>query len=64
MIAVLALLSALGPLAIDMYLPAFPEMAADLGTSASSIQLTLTAVLFGQMPTMKDYEHFLEKNKV
>lgn len=47
MIAVLALLSALGPLAIDMYLPAFPEMAADLGTSASSIQLTLTAVLFG-----------------
>ena len=47
MIAVLALLSALGPLAIDMYLPAFPEMATDLGTSAPSIQLTLTAVLFG-----------------
>lgn len=47
MIAVLALLSAIGPLAIDMYLPAFPEMSADLSTSASSIQLTLTAVLFG-----------------
>lgn len=47
MIAALALLSALGPLAIDMYLPAFPEMSVDLETSASSIQLTLTAVLFG-----------------
>lgn len=43
----LALLSALGPLSVDMYLPAFTTMAADLDTSASAIQLTLTAFLFG-----------------
>ncbi len=30
-----------------MYLPAFPEMAGDLGASASGIQLTLTACLVG-----------------
>ena len=43
----LALLSSLGPLSIDMYLPAFTTMADDLATSASAIQLTLTAFLFG-----------------
>lgn len=47
MIAVLALLTAVAPLAIDMYLPAFPGMASELGTSASGIQLTLTACLIG-----------------
>lgn len=44
---VLALLTAVAPLATDMYLPAFPAMAGELGTSASSIQLTLTAFLLG-----------------
>ena len=43
----LALLSALGPLAIDAYLPGFTAMAEDLHTPASSIQLTLTTFLFG-----------------
>ncbi len=43
----LALLSALGPLAIDAYLPGFTAMAEDLDTPASSIQLTLTTFLFG-----------------
>lgn len=43
----LALLSALGPLAIDAYLPGFTAMAEDLDTPASTIQLTLTAFLFG-----------------
>ncbi|SCX27006.1 multidrug effflux MFS transporter [Mycolicibacterium fluoranthenivorans] len=47
LIAVLALLSAVTPLSIDMYLSAFPEMAAEFGTSASMIQLTLTALLIG-----------------
>ncbi|MEU7719259.1 multidrug effflux MFS transporter [Streptomyces tibetensis] len=44
---VLALLSFVGPLSTDMYLPAFPRMAADLGTDASGVQLTLTAFLAG-----------------
>lgn len=47
LIGVLALLTAVPPLATDMYLPAFPSMATELGTSASSIQLTLTTFLIG-----------------
>lgn len=47
LIATLTLLAAVAPLAIDMYLPAFPQMAAEFDTSASAIQLTLTAFLIG-----------------
>lgn len=47
LIGVLALLTAVPPLATDMYLPGFPAMAEELGTSASSIQLTLTTFLIG-----------------
>lgn len=47
LIGVLALLTAVAPLATDMYLPAFPRMAEDLHTSAAGIQLTLTAFLVG-----------------
>ncbi|CAN5347113.1 multidrug effflux MFS transporter [soil metagenome] len=39
---VLGLLSAVGPFAIDMYLPALPAIAADLQASTSTTQLTLT----------------------
>ena len=39
----LAGLSALGPFAIDTYLPAFPGMAADLPASAVQLQQTLSA---------------------
>src|SRR3954465_9488294 len=44
---VLALLTAVAPLSIDMYLPAFPAMATEFGTSASAIQLTLTTFMVG-----------------
>ena len=47
LIATLALLAAVAPLAIYMYLPAFPEMAVEFGTSASAVQLTLTTFLVG-----------------
>lgn len=43
----LALLTVLGPLNIDMYLPAFPEISADLGANASQVQLSLTTCLVG-----------------
>lgn len=43
----LAALVALGPLAIDAYLPAMPEMAADLGTSLHNIEITLSVFLVG-----------------
>src|SRR5690625_6394030 len=45
MIAVLTTLSAIGPLATDMYIPAFPQVEQDLATTAARMQLTLTAFL-------------------
>ncbi|GAA1724763.1 multidrug effflux MFS transporter [Brachybacterium phenoliresistens] len=47
LLLVLGLLSAVAPLATDLYLPAFPAMAADLGTGSTQVQLTLTAFLAG-----------------
>lgn len=44
---VLAFLTAVAPLATDMYLPAFPRLAQELGTSASAVQLTLTTFMIG-----------------
>jgi DHA1 family bicyclomycin/chloramphenicol resistance-like MFS transporter len=46
-IAVLALLTAVAPLATDMYLPGFPSIERDLRTSASAVQLSLTTFLIG-----------------
>lgn len=43
----LAILSAMGPFAIDMYLPAFPAIARDLSTSVTAVQFTLTAFMVG-----------------
>ncbi|MGV2620638.1 UNVERIFIED_CONTAM: Bcr/CflA family efflux MFS transporter [Halobacillus marinus] len=43
----LGMLGVLGPLNIDMYLPSFPGIASDLDTSASLVQLSLTACLIG-----------------
>jgi len=40
---VLGLLAAVGPFAIDMYLPAMPTIAADLGASQAATQATLTS---------------------
>ncbi|MFE0191640.1 multidrug effflux MFS transporter [Streptomyces sp. NPDC058989] len=47
MTAALVLLALVMPLATDMYLPAFPQLAGDLGTDASGVQLTLTSFLTG-----------------
>ncbi|MCA0755143.1 multidrug effflux MFS transporter [Paenibacillus sp. N4] len=43
----LGLFSTLGPFTIDMYLPAFPEIVKQFETSASLVQLSLTACLLG-----------------
>ncbi|UKS28601.1 multidrug effflux MFS transporter [Paenibacillus sp. HWE-109] len=43
----LGLFSTLGPFTIDMYLPAFPEIVKQFGTTASLVQLSLTACLLG-----------------
>ena len=47
MLLALALLSAIAPLAIDMYLPGLPLLADDLDTSTSMVQLTLTTFMAG-----------------
>jgi DHA1 family bicyclomycin/chloramphenicol resistance-like MFS transporter len=39
--------TAFGPLSMDLYLPAFPELAADLSTSQAAVQMTLTADVVG-----------------
>ena len=53
LVLVLGALIALGPLTIDMYLPAFPSIATELDASDSAVQLTLTGMLgglaFGQL---------------
>ncbi|HBC02099.1 MAG TPA: Bcr/CflA family drug resistance efflux transporter, partial [Pseudomonas sp.] len=44
---ILGALSAFGPLAIDMYLPAFPLLAESFGTSVDHVQLSLAAYFIG-----------------
>ena len=47
MTALLAMLTALGPLSTDLYLPSLPAMAASLATTEAKVQLTLSAYLVG-----------------
>jgi MFS transporter, DHA1 family, multidrug resistance protein len=47
MILILGVMVALGPLTIDMYLPALPKIADELHVSSSVVQLTLTGTLAG-----------------
>ncbi|UAB69210.1 Bcr/CflA family multidrug efflux MFS transporter [Vibrio sp. SCSIO 43132] len=44
---ILGAIGALTPLAIDMYLPAMPTIAKDLGVTAGEVQMTLTAYTLG-----------------
>jgi DHA1 family bicyclomycin/chloramphenicol resistance-like MFS transporter len=44
---VLGLLTMFGPLSLDLYLPALPQLADDLNASASAAQLSITACLVG-----------------
>lgn len=52
-IFVLGLLSAIGPFSIDLYLPAFPEIAQRLDTDVASVMLSLSSffvgISFGQL---------------
>ncbi|MFO1099117.1 MAG: multidrug effflux MFS transporter [Xanthobacteraceae bacterium] len=45
--ALLALLTALGPLAMDLYLPSLPAIEAALAASAAQVQLTISVYLIG-----------------
>ena len=47
MIVILGLLSAIGPFSIDMYLPGFPAIAADLHTTVARVALSLSSFFIG-----------------
>jgi len=47
MTALLALLTAFGPVATDMYVPSLPEIGRLLGADPAAVQLTLSAYLIG-----------------
>src|ERR687889_1987028 len=46
-IIILGLLSAIGPFSIDMYLPGFPAIAADLNTTVAHVSLSLSSFFIG-----------------
>ena len=43
----LAALTAFGPMSLDLYLPAFPQIASDFETTTGEVQLTFSAALLG-----------------
>lgn len=47
LVAVLGALIGLGPLTIDLYLPALPAIRAGLATTSAGVQLTITATMIG-----------------
>lgn len=47
LILILGTLTALGPFSIDMYLPGFPAIAADLHTNVARVSLTLSSYFVG-----------------
>ncbi len=47
MTAALAMLTALGPLSTDFYLPSVPDIATVFSTTTAGAQATLSAFLFG-----------------
>ncbi|NJP91241.1 multidrug effflux MFS transporter [Nonomuraea sp. FMUSA5-5] len=47
LLLILGALSAIGPLSIDMYLPALPAITAEMLSGEAQVQLTLTACLIG-----------------
>lgn len=47
LVATVIFLTAVAPLATDMYVPAFPRVSAEFATTASAVQLTLTTFFAG-----------------
>ena len=47
LVATVILLTAIAPLATDMYVPAFPSVAGELSATATQVQLTLTTFFVG-----------------
>ncbi len=61
LILILGLLTAIGPFSIDMYLPAFPDIAKGLHTSVSSVMLSLSSFFIGISVGQLIYGPLLER---
>jgi DHA1 family bicyclomycin/chloramphenicol resistance-like MFS transporter len=61
LILILGLLTALGPLSIDMYLPAFPDIALSLHTSVAQVMLSLSSFFIGISAGQLVYGPLLER---
>ncbi|KAA2239385.1 multidrug effflux MFS transporter [Chitinophaga agrisoli] len=60
-VVVLGLLTALGPLSIDMYLPAFPDIASNLHSEISKVTLSLSVFFAGISAGQLIYGPLLER---
>ena len=61
LILILGLLTAIGPFSIDMYLPAFPEIAKNLQTSVAQVMLSLSSFFIGISVGQLIYGPLLER---
>lgn len=61
LILILGLLTALGPFSIDMYLPAFPDIANSLHTSVAQVMLSLSSFFIGISVGQMIYGPLLER---
>lgn len=61
LILILGSLTALGPFSIDMYLPGFPAIAADLHTSTARVSLSLSSFFIGISAGQLLYGPLLDK---
>jgi DHA1 family bicyclomycin/chloramphenicol resistance-like MFS transporter len=61
LILILGLLSAIGPFSIDMYLPAFPDIAKGLHTTVAQVMLSLSSFFIGISAGQLVYGPLLER---
>lgn len=61
LIIILGLLSAIGPFSIDMYLPAFPDIAKGLNTTVAEVMLSLSSFFIGISAGQLIYGPLLER---
>lgn len=61
LILILGLLTAIGPFSIDMYLPAFPDIAKGLNTSVAKVMLSLSSFFIGISVGQLVYGPLLER---
>src|SRR6476469_9921382 len=61
LILTLGMLTAIGPFSIDMYLPAFPDIAKGLHTSVAQVMLSLSSFFIGISAGQLLYGPLLER---